>query len=125
MPAVVSLCASSFETANKQIKRLPACGQNAFPLWQNAQDGAQPGIGMPAAEVGESGGEAATDRHSFFRRCRWSRRAQVSSMIDESPIRLMANSGDERDGAPGGCPNDDLLAEAHEIFKRAAAAGDD
>ena len=41
MPAVVSLCASSFETANKQIKRLPACGQNAFPLWQNAQDCAQ------------------------------------------------------------------------------------
>ena len=53
------------------------------------------------------------------------RRAGIGDEVDEGPVGLVADRGDERDGARGDGAGDDLLVEAPEVLEAAAAAGDD
>ena len=82
-------------------------------------------IRMAAGEIGELGEQFATHRHGLFGGAgrRWG--AQVRDMIEQRPIGLMADGGDQRDEARCRRAHDDLLVEAPEVFERAAAARDD
>ena len=51
--------------------------------------------------------------------------ARIGGEIDERPVGLVADGGDERDGAGGGGAHHHLLVEAPQVLQAAAAAGDD
>jgi hypothetical protein len=53
------------------------------------------------------------------------RRAEIGDEIDDGPVGLVADRGDERDGACRSGAGDALVVEAPEIFEAAAAASDD
>ncbi len=53
------------------------------------------------------------------------RRAEVGDEIDQGPVGLVPDRGDQRDGARGGGAGHDLLVEAPEILETAAAARHD
>ena len=92
----------------------------AQPLGE-AQDRAP----RPAVEVRERGDElGANGRREFGRRGR-RRRAQIRRVVDQRPVGLVADRGDQRDRAARGGAHHALVVEAHEVLERAAAARDD
>ena len=78
-----------------------------------------------SVEVGERGEEVGAHRHGELGRRGRRRRAQVRRVIEQCPVGLVADGGDDRDRATGGGAHHRLVVEAHEVFERAAAAGDD
>ena len=64
-------------------------------------------------------------RHGPFGGLGRRRRARVGGQVDQRPVRLVADGGDERDGAGRGRAHHHLLVEAPQVFQAAAAARDD
>src|ERR1019366_8408932 len=127
--------ARAIEAALEIIELLAAKCENAVALRNRARQGTQfiasaieeaNGRGrLPAAKTGEGRGEIAPHRHRLFRRRRGGWRAEIGGMIDQGPIRLVANRRDERHEAARRRAHDDFLVETPQILERTAAARDD
>ena len=76
-------------------------------------------------EIGETGEKFGAHRHAEFRSGGRGRRAHVGGVIDQRPVGLMTDRGNQRNQAFRRRANDDLLVEAPQILERAAAARDD
>ena len=85
-----------------------------------AQDRAPPA----RVQVGNRGEELGPDGHREFGRRGWRGRAHVRRVIDQRPVSLVADGGDERNRAASDRAHHGLVVEAHEVFERAAAARD-
>jgi hypothetical protein len=83
--------------------------------------------GVPVAQLqfGERIDQLRIFRHRPFGSLRRGRRARVGNKIEQRPVRLVPNRGDQRDAAFGGGANDDFLIEAPEILQASAASADD
>ena len=76
-------------------------------------------------QIRDRGEKLGPDRHGEFGRRGWRGRTHVRRVIDQRPVGLVADGGDERDRAAGDRAHHRFVVEAHEIFERAAAARDD
>ncbi len=65
------------------------------------------------------------DRYCHFRGTCRGRRAHVGGKIDQRPVGLVANGGNDRDPRCGDGADHRLIVEAPEVFKAAAAARHD
>jgi hypothetical protein len=92
------------------------CGR-AREFTAAAVEAPQRGVDVAAAEIGERGGEFAPHRHRFFRRRRRGRRAQIGGVVDQGPIRLVPDRGNERHKAPRRRAHHDFLVETPQIFE--------
>ena len=70
-------------------------------------------------------GELGELRHRPFGGLGRRRRARVGDEVDQRPVGLVADGGDDRNAARGHGAHDDLLVEAPQVLEAAAAAGDD
>ena len=50
---------------------------------------------------------------------------KVGDVVEDGPVRLMADRADHRCGRAGHCPDQVLVAEGEQVLQSAAAAGDD
>jgi hypothetical protein len=76
-------------------------------------------------ELGQRRDELSPHGHGEFRRGGRRRRAHVGGEVDQRPIGLVADGGDEGDRAAGDRPDRHLLVEAPQVLERAAAARHD
>ncbi len=83
------------------------------------------GDGEPKLELAGDLDEIGIFRHGPFGGLRGRGRARVGDEIDQRPVGLVADGGDDGNGARGHGADDDFLVEAPEIFQAAATAGDD
>ena len=86
---------------------------------------AQRRAGDPAAEIGEARQQLVAHRRRQLGGGGRRRRAQIGGVVDQRPIGLVADGGNERDVALRRGPHHDLLVEAPQVFERSAAARDD
>ena len=89
-----------------------------------AQQPVQP-AGQPRGFLLDVGQQVGAGRYRHLGRRGRGWRAPVGSEIDQRGIGLVANGGDQRNGAGGGGPHHDFLVEGHQIFQAAAAPGND
>src|SRR3989337_4243568 len=81
--------------------------------------------GDAKAEARRRDEEIGAHRHGTLGGGGRRRRTEVRDEIDDGPVGLVADRGDERDGACGSGAGDALVVEAPEIFEAAPAASDD
>ena len=91
---------------------------------------ASPRLAAAATEPGGIGGEADVlvgdvDADGLLDRVGRSRAADGGDVVDQRPVRLVADGGDDRDPEQRHGPTKRLVAERPEVGEAAAAAGDD
>ncbi len=111
-----------------QGKQLIRCGQGTrqCPLRLAAaiEIARHPG-GKPGTQRCHRRLQIGPDRHRHFcgtRRCRC---AHVGGKIDQGPVGLVADRGNDRDPRRGNGADNRFIVEAPKVFKAAAAACDD
>ncbi len=117
------------------VEALARRGEDRFARRQRARQRSQLGAaplgepqrraGEPAGEIGERRQQFGAHRHAEFRRGGRRRRAQIGGVVDQRPVGLVADGGDERDVALRRRAHHDFLVEAPQVLERAAAARDD
>jgi len=80
---------------------------------------------LARARLHQRRGKLRANRHGEFGRGGRRRRAAVGRMVDQGPVRLVADGRDQRNRAPRSGPHGNLLVKAHQVFERPAAARHD
>lgn len=103
-------------------RQAAGCGAKArLALVEQAPQGA----GLAPGEVVDRGHQFRTHRHGTLGGGGGRRRAFVGGVVDQGPVGLVADGGNERDVAGGGRAHHVLVVEAPQVLEAAAAPGDD
>ena len=123
------------EKISRPVEALARHGEKAVERWKRAGQGSQT-ILLAVEEtrfssletgrqIGEHRLELGLHRNRHLGRTCGCRRAAVSGVVDQRPVGLVADGGNERDIGCRRGTHHDLVIEAPKILEAAAATGDD